>query len=101
MNSERWQKVKELFDAALELAPNQRKWFLDKSCGSDDSLRREVENLLASFADDSFMEQPAVREVASVIVERNNKAGRRQTNHALLNSFANRRGFDSRRAYER
>jgi tRNA(Ile)-lysidine synthase TilS/MesJ len=100
MNRNEWQKVKKIFDAALELAPNQRKWFLDKSCGSDDSLRREVENLLASFADDSFMEQPAVREVASLIVERNNKAGRRQTNHALLNSFANRRGFDSRRAYE-
>jgi hypothetical protein len=46
MNSERWQKVKELFDAALELAPAKRRKFLDKSCGGDNDLRREVEKLL-------------------------------------------------------
>ncbi|MBA4123820.1 MAG: serine/threonine protein kinase [Acidobacteria bacterium] len=73
MNSERWRKVKGLFDAALELAPNQRKWFLDKSCGNDDGLRREVEKLLDSFAEDSFMEQPAAREVASVIIKAETK----------------------------
>ncbi len=46
MNSNEWQKVKKIFDAALELAPNRRKLFLDKSCGNDDGLRREVERLL-------------------------------------------------------
>ena len=73
MEAERWRKVKGLFDAALELAPNQRKWFLDKSCGNDDGLRREVEKLLDSFAEDSFMEQPAAREVASVIIKAETK----------------------------
>jgi len=36
-------------------------------------LRREVEKLLDSFAEDSFMEQPAAREVASVIIKAETK----------------------------
>jgi len=71
--AERWQKVKSLFDAALEFAPNQRRQFLDESCGTDDGLRQEVEKLLDSFADDSFMEQPAAAQVASVIIKAGTK----------------------------
>ncbi len=73
MNHARWQQVKKIFDAALKLAPEKRGKFLDENCGRDIVLRREVENLLASFKDDSFMEQPAAAELASLIVERNNK----------------------------
>ncbi|CAN5319477.1 hypothetical protein BH20ACI1_BH20ACI1_18570 [soil metagenome] len=78
MNSERWQKVKNLFDVAVELAPKERKRFLDKSCGTDKELRRDVENLLASYTDaESFMEQPAATEVASLIIEpKNLEAGK-------------------------
>ena len=73
MNPDRWKKIKGLFDVALELAPAKRGKFLDKSCGNDNDLRREVEKLLASFAEDSFMEQPAAREVASVIIKAETK----------------------------
>ncbi len=73
MEAERWRKVKGLFDAALKFAPDKRKLFLDKSCGNDAELRREVERLLDSFADDSFMEQPAAKEVASVIIKAETK----------------------------
>jgi len=70
MNRNEWQQVKKIFDAALKFAPNRRKPFLDESCGNDDELRREVENLLASFEDaESFLEKPAVKEVASVIIK--------------------------------
>lgn len=73
MNSERWQKVRGLFDAVVELSPQNRERFLDKSCGTDKELRRDVENLLASYNDaESFMEQAAVVEVAGIIIERNN-----------------------------
>ncbi|MDQ3375189.1 MAG: serine/threonine protein kinase, partial [Acidobacteriota bacterium] len=73
MEAERWQKIKGLFDAALKFAPAQREKFLDNACGNDEGLRREVEKLLASFADDSFMEQPAAKEVASVIIKAETK----------------------------
>jgi len=73
MNPDRWQQVKKIFDAALEIAPEKRGEFLDENCAEDEILRREVVNLLASSKDDSFMEQPAATELASLIVERNSK----------------------------
>jgi len=73
MNPDRWQQVKKIFDTALKLAPGERVRFLDENCSDDKILRQEVEKLLDSFADDSFMEQPAAREVASVIIEAETK----------------------------
>ncbi len=74
MNAERWQKVKGLFDVALEIPSAKREEFLDNACMGDDDLRREVEKLLASFENaESFMEQPAAREVASVIIKAETK----------------------------
>ena len=48
MTQERWQKVCDLLEKALELAPQQRPALLDRACGPDSSLRQEVETLLAS-----------------------------------------------------
>lgn len=70
MDGDRWQQIKVLFDAALELSPKKRESFLENACGGDAELRVEVEKLLASSARaDRFMERPAVAEVASLIVE--------------------------------
>jgi eukaryotic-like serine/threonine-protein kinase len=46
MEPERWQKVKELFGAALERPSAERGAFLAEACASDSSLRAEVESLL-------------------------------------------------------
>jgi tetratricopeptide (TPR) repeat protein len=43
-----WQQVKELLHSAMLLAPDQRTRFLDQACSSNDSLRAEVESLLAA-----------------------------------------------------
>ena len=48
MNPERWRQVDQLFQAALERAPEERPAFINEACGGDDSLRREVEVLLAA-----------------------------------------------------
>ncbi|MGI8641448.1 MAG: protein kinase domain-containing protein [Pyrinomonadaceae bacterium] len=71
MNRTEWQQVKDLFDTALKLAPDERERFLDENCAENNVLRREVENLLASFKDDSFLEQPAAQKFAGLIVEGN------------------------------
>ena len=47
LTAERWQKIKELFHAALEREPNERRAFLDEACAGDKEIRREVESLLA------------------------------------------------------
>ena len=46
MNPERWQRIKEVAFAAMELKEGQRSQFLDKECGSDSELRRAAEALV-------------------------------------------------------
>ena len=48
MEPERWQKIKLLFQAAEDLPTEARSAYLDEACGEDQSLRAEVESLLAS-----------------------------------------------------
>ena len=70
MTPERWQQVKELFHSALEVAPEQRATFLDKECGSRESLRREVESLLnAHERSGSFINSPAYVAAAELLAE--------------------------------
>jgi serine/threonine protein kinase len=72
MDEIRWQKIKSLFDAAQHRAGKEREKFLEKACAGDEELRREVEKLLASFAAaDSFLENPAVAEAASLFDDKN------------------------------
>ncbi len=70
MNPERWKKVKELFDAVVEIEPGARDGFLADACRSDAALRAEVEKLLSASEDSGgFLEQPAANQVASAILE--------------------------------
>ncbi len=74
MSDKSWEKAKEIFGDALKLAPADRLRFLDGVCAGDDETRREVESLFASYDDaESFMENPAVGEVAEVIAAEKNK----------------------------
>src|SRR5215475_365918 len=69
MNPERWRQVDQLLGAALERAPEERAAFISEACGDDDSLRREVESLLAfDEAAKSFIEEPAYAVAAPLIV---------------------------------
>jgi eukaryotic-like serine/threonine-protein kinase len=51
MTPERWEQIRDVLEQALELAPGERSAFLNRACSSDQSLRQEVETLLASSAD--------------------------------------------------
>lgn len=87
MDRERWQLIKGLFDAAVELSPKKRGSFLENACGGDAELRGEVEKLLASFERaDSFMERPAVAEVASSIIEPGDqlRSGQRVAHYEII-----------------
>src|SRR5262245_42765146 len=52
MTPERWKRVEELYHGARNLAPVDRPAFLAAACPDDDSLRREVESLLAEPVSD-------------------------------------------------
>ena len=77
MTPERWQHIKEVFASALERVAAERAAFLDETCAGDEALRREVERLLASYDEEqSFMESPAVGEVATQILKKNDSEPR-------------------------
>lgn len=44
----RWREIESLYHAARERDPGERARFLQEACGSDESLRDEVESLLAN-----------------------------------------------------
>ena len=63
--TERFERVEQLYHAALERKGAERKAFLDSACSDDDGLRREVESLLGyEGRATGFLEEPAV-EVAA------------------------------------
>jgi eukaryotic-like serine/threonine-protein kinase len=68
LTPERWQRVKELFESALEYEAEERAAFLNAACRDDSSLRRAVESLIVSYEEDkSFLETPAVAAAPSFI----------------------------------
>ena len=55
MSSDEWQRIKEVFNCALELDSASRLNYLDTACAGDAALRRNVEDLLAAYQTD-FLE---------------------------------------------
>lgn len=47
MTPERWRQVEEIFQGALDLSPDERTKFVLDACGTDETLKRDVQLLLA------------------------------------------------------
>ncbi len=59
MANERWQKIEEIFEIAVELPEPEREKYLREVCGGDDELRREIELLISADSKaEEFIEQP-------------------------------------------
>lgn len=58
---ERWRRIEELFQSALEMDQRKRSTFLDEACADDQAVRSEVESLLSySRQTENFIETPAL-----------------------------------------
>ncbi len=69
MEPERWNQIEQLFESALEHHESNQAAFLERACGGDDELRREVASLLAQrSAAAKFIEVPAVRMASAFAV---------------------------------
>jgi serine/threonine-protein kinase len=66
MDPNRWRQIEEIYHAAVARAPGEREAFLDGACAGDDTLRHEVETLLA-VATEGQLETPAVAMAAQMI----------------------------------
>ncbi len=59
MKPERWAQIQQAFDAAVEMELPDRSAHLDRVCGTDAELRREIESLLQAHSDSGdFLERP-------------------------------------------
>ena len=82
-----WQKVREVFDAALQKQPEERPSYINEACGDDKGLLREVESLVSSLdQSNEFLEIPAVAHVAEMIVTstRSRPSGTRFGHYELI-----------------
>ena len=71
MNAERWRKVEAVLDAALDSDPSTWPAVLDRGCGNDTELRREVEALLGHVTSaERFLQSPPVASAAALVSER-------------------------------
>src|SRR5689334_12731142 len=49
MTPERWRQVEEIFQAALDLSPEERVHYVSNVCAEDSQLKRDVESLLLQY----------------------------------------------------
>jgi Tol biopolymer transport system component/predicted Ser/Thr protein kinase len=62
MDAERWKRVDDLLQSALEVPADQQEDFLSQACAGDTLLLQEVQSLLAAHREaGSFLEKPAIQ----------------------------------------
>lgn len=83
--SNNWDKIKELFQQAAELASEERKDFLNRECAGDSALQNEVESLLESFnKTENFLETPHLKTLDLIIQDDSNALlGKRVGNYQI------------------
>ncbi len=86
MTPERWQQIREVFDDAVCLAPEERSPYLDKVCAADPELRSEVESLLRSDeeAGAGFLNTPALDLTRRADLPAPSRVGRRMGAYNIL-----------------
>ena len=64
-----WVNLKEIFHAAVALAPAERGAYLDRACDANASLRQAVESLIKSHDETGFVDEPAYQAAAAMLVD--------------------------------
>ncbi|MEP7340627.1 MAG: protein kinase [Acidobacteriota bacterium] len=68
MSPDRWNKIDELLDVAMELLPERRASYLAEACAGDEELQREVESLLlAHEKSGAFIETTPAKGMAAFV----------------------------------
>src|SRR5687768_11854203 len=67
-SAERFRRADSIFDAALDVAPDERAAFVRDACGEDSELRADVERLLRAHGkSEAFLDTPASEFVAPMV----------------------------------
>ena len=70
MNPDRWTRVAQLYEAALERLPSERGSFLAQACGGDADMQREIESLLAQDEHSGLLDRPVLEGAADLLGDR-------------------------------
>jgi eukaryotic-like serine/threonine-protein kinase len=87
MNPERWERVEQIYHAALDREPDQQAAYLEEACAGDDSLRKEVESLLAcQDSAEGILKSPAIAPAARDVSVRDSEelTGRTLSHYRIL-----------------
>ncbi|HEV8368606.1 MAG TPA: protein kinase [Pyrinomonadaceae bacterium] len=74
MTPQQYERLTELFHAALEIAPDERPVFLDRVSESDADLRAELESLLAAHEQGSLTKKPPHDIAAGYLAQQGDKS---------------------------
>ncbi len=67
---ERWRRIEDLLDEALERPDGERRAFLDQACGHDPELREQMEALLTAHEKaGDFLAQPASQAATALLAD--------------------------------
>ena len=70
MKPERWEQINDLFQSAVERAPEDRAAFLEEACRGDEALCREVKSLIACYEPaKGFIESSAFEVAPELLVD--------------------------------
>jgi len=70
LSQERWQEIKDIFQAAVEIDPSEQDVFLEQACSGDEALRIRVKSLLSSDEQEwELLETAAFEAVAGLFAE--------------------------------
>lgn len=68
MSGSRWERLEQVYHAALERPATDRAAFLAEACGDDGALREELNSLLAcETAAGDFLQRPAIEEAGRAL----------------------------------
>jgi hypothetical protein len=70
MTPERWRQVEEIFQAALDLTPEDRRRYVSEACANDTTLQRDVESLLSQYdSAGQLLEEPLYKNTELSVFE--------------------------------
>jgi len=92
MNPERWGRIKQVHQSAIEVEPGRRDEYLREACAGDESLLKEVTSLLEQDGDPHGLESPALEVVAQALGgdqahRRHDLAGRTLLHYFILENL--------------
>jgi len=68
MDAHRWQRLDELFQAAIARAADERRAFLAEACAGDDGLRHKLDRLVrAHERSGGFLEAPVTADALRIL----------------------------------